>query len=106
MERKDLLEANAAIFSERIAETPLKDVVFAPTVIDDKSTRTVLVTEWVDGERLDRCSNEDVTVLCSIAMNTYLTMLLESGTSSGLVRICILKIDAVFFHSVNHWFLF
>jgi len=71
---------NAAGFMDGIAATPLKDVVFAPRVLDGLSTRTVLTTEWVDGERLDRSSNEDVTVLCSIAMNAYLTMMLELGT--------------------------
>jgi len=71
---------NSEGFMEGIASTPLKDVVFAPRVLDHLSTRKVLTTEWVDGERLDRSSNEDVTVLCSIAMNTYLTMMLELGT--------------------------
>ncbi len=68
---------NAEFFSSKIAETPLRDVVFAPTVVDSLSTRCVLVSEWVDGERLDRSTSEDVSVLCSVAMNTYLTMLLE-----------------------------
>lgn len=71
---------NSEGFMDGISSTPLKDVVFAPRVLDGLSTRTVLTTEWVDGERLDRSSNEDVTVLCSIAMNTYLTMMLELGT--------------------------
>jgi len=71
---------NAESFVEGIAATPLRDVVFSPRVLGDLSTRRVLVTEWVDGERLDRSSNEDVTILCSIAMNTYLTMMLELGT--------------------------
>ena len=71
--------ANGENFSAEIKETPLKDVVFAPAVVNDYSTRSVLVTSWVDGERLDRSSSDDVTVLCSIAMNTYLTMLLELG---------------------------
>jgi hypothetical protein len=70
---------NAEFFTESIAQTPLKDVVFAPTVLHEYSTGTVLTTGWVDGERLDRSSSEDVTRLCSIAMNTYLTMLLELG---------------------------
>lgn len=70
---------NAEYFSAAISETPLNDVVFAPRVVKDLTTTTVLVTEWVDGERLDQSSNEDVTILCSIAMNTYLTMLLELG---------------------------
>jgi len=71
--------SNAEFFTTRIKDTPLKDVVFAPTVVGEWSTRSTLVTEWVDGERLDRSSSDDVTVVCSIAMNTYLTMLLELG---------------------------
>jgi aarF domain-containing kinase len=83
--------ANGKMFTEQIAETPLKDVVFAPTVVDEYSTRSVLVTSWVDGERLDRSSSKDVTVLCSIAMNTYLTMLLELG----LLRECTFLVTVV-----------
>lgn len=70
---------NAEEFAESIETTPLKDVVFAPPVIEKYSTVRVLTTEWVVGERLDKSSSQDVTVLCSIAMNSYLTMMLESG---------------------------
>ena len=61
---------NAAVFMDKIKETPLASVVFAPRAVDEYSTASVLVTEWVDGQRLDRSSASDVTVLCSIAMNT------------------------------------
>lgn len=70
---------NAKYFTDQISKTPLKDVVFAPSIVDSLSTDKVLVTEWIDGERLDKSSSEDVTLLCSVAMNTYLTMLLEIG---------------------------
>jgi predicted unusual protein kinase regulating ubiquinone biosynthesis (AarF/ABC1/UbiB family) len=70
---------NGKYFMKRIQDTSLKDVVFAPVVVDELTTPKVLVTEWIDGERLDKSSNEDVTILCSICMNTYLTMLLELG---------------------------
>lgn len=70
---------NGKFFNKRIQETPLKDVVLAPEVVDELSTPKVLVTEWIDGERLDKSASEDVTILCSICMNTYLTMLLELG---------------------------
>jgi predicted unusual protein kinase regulating ubiquinone biosynthesis (AarF/ABC1/UbiB family) len=70
---------NGEYFNQQSQRTPLKDVVLAPKVIEELSTAKVLVTEWVDGERLDRSSQEDVTILCSICMNTYLTMLLEMG---------------------------
>lgn len=68
---------NAELFMEAIAKTPLKDAVFAPPVFKEYSTRRVLVTKWIDGEKLDNSKNEDVLALCSVAMNTYLTMMLE-----------------------------
>lgn len=71
---------NAQEFMKGIQGTELKDVVFAPPIVEELSTRKVLTTEWVDGERLDRSNKDDVTVLCSVAMNTYLTMMLELGT--------------------------
>ena len=71
--------SNAEFFSEQIKKTPLADVVLAPNVVQSLTTPQVLVTEWIDGQRLDESSAKDVTILCSIAMNTYLTMMLELG---------------------------
>jgi predicted unusual protein kinase regulating ubiquinone biosynthesis (AarF/ABC1/UbiB family) len=71
--------ANGQRFSDLICDTPLRDIVFAPIVLNDYTTRSVLVTSWVNGERLDRSDSKDVSIICSIAMNTYLTMLLEFG---------------------------
>lgn len=71
--------SNGQYFMEKIQNTTLKDVVMAPKVVEEFTSGKVLVTEWVDGERLDRSSQSDVTILCSICMNTYLTMLLEMG---------------------------
>mmetsp|Transcript_19991 Transcript_19991/g.37608 ORF Transcript_19991/g.37608 Transcript_19991/m.37608 type:complete len:923 (-) Transcript_19991:103-2871(-) len=70
---------NAKSFTEGIVRTPLAGVVFAPPVVDELTTRKVLTTEWVVGERLDKSAKEDVSILCSIAMNSYLTMMLETG---------------------------
>merc|ERR1712194_913611 len=64
---------------DKIQNTSLKDVVLAPKTVPDFSSGKVLMTEWIDGERLDRSSQADVTILGSICMNTYLTMLLEMG---------------------------
>ena len=36
--------ANGEMFSAQIKETPLKDVVFAPAVISEYTTRSVLVS--------------------------------------------------------------
>jgi serine/threonine protein kinase len=70
---------NAVEFMESISKTPLVGVVIAPKFMEELSSGKVLVTKWVDGERLDKCTKSDVTALCSIAMNTYLTMMLETG---------------------------
>ena len=61
---------NANVFMGQMKDTPLASVVFAPKAVEEYSTGSVLVTEWVDGQRLDKSSAADVTVLCSIAMNT------------------------------------
>ena len=39
----------------------------------------MLVTEWVDGTRLDLDASPDVPRLCGVAINAYLTMLLDTG---------------------------
>lgn len=70
---------NGKFFTESIEQTPLAGVVFAPPVVDELTTRRILTSEWVVGERLDKSGKEDVSILCSIAMNSYLTMMLETG---------------------------
>jgi len=71
---------NATEFNVKIKETQLGLTVCAPTVVDEYTSGKVLVTEWIDGERLELSKGKDVTKLCSVAMNTYLTMLLQTGT--------------------------
>ena len=53
------------------------DAVTAPIVVNDYSTEQILVTEWVDGKRIDQSEEEDIPRLCSVALNAYLVMLLE-----------------------------
>eukprot|EP00596_Hydrurales_sp_CCMP1899_P000119 CAMPEP_0119043704 /NCGR_PEP_ID=MMETSP1177-20130426/25066_1 /TAXON_ID=2985 /ORGANISM="Ochromonas sp, Strain CCMP1899" /LENGTH=895 /DNA_ID=CAMNT_0007012395 /DNA_START=350 /DNA_END=3037 /DNA_ORIENTATION=+ len=55
------------------------NAVTAPAVVDELSGSKVLVTEWVEGTRLDRDASEDVPRLCGVAVNAYLTMLLDTG---------------------------
>mmetsp|Transcript_37196 Transcript_37196/g.81640 ORF Transcript_37196/g.81640 Transcript_37196/m.81640 type:complete len:756 (+) Transcript_37196:105-2372(+) len=69
--------ANAEQFQAAISKTPLASVVCAPPIVREFSTRLVLTTEWILGERLEKSTAKDVTKLCSVAMNAYLTMLLE-----------------------------
>jgi predicted unusual protein kinase regulating ubiquinone biosynthesis (AarF/ABC1/UbiB family) len=68
---------NAEAFNRAIVKTPLRDAVFAPPVVSDASARRVLTTKWIDGEKLDNSKSDDIAQLCSVAMNTYLTMMLE-----------------------------
>lgn len=55
------------------------DAVCAPTVVDELVRDKVLVTEWVEGTRLDVDQSPDVPRLCGVAINAYLTMLLDTG---------------------------
>ena len=70
--------ANTKAFSEAMERRGL-GAVCSPTVVDELSSRKVLVTEWVDGTRLDLDASPDVPRLCGVAINAYLTMLLDTG---------------------------
>ena len=88
---------NSEIFMRSISTSPLAGVVFAPPVINEFCTDKVLVTEWVQGERLEKSSSKDVAQLCAIAMNTYLTMMLDTGsfrllTIYSLLLLCVCKL--------------
>mmetsp|Transcript_1590 Transcript_1590/g.4787 ORF Transcript_1590/g.4787 Transcript_1590/m.4787 type:complete len:762 (-) Transcript_1590:42-2327(-) len=79
--------ANARQFSESVALTPLAGAVFAPEPLERLTSTKVLTTAWVEGNRLDALVSEDealrrkrVAALCGVAMNAYLTMMLETGT--------------------------
>mmetsp|Transcript_11421 Transcript_11421/g.17180 ORF Transcript_11421/g.17180 Transcript_11421/m.17180 type:complete len:943 (-) Transcript_11421:117-2945(-) len=70
---------NTKKFNKEMKERGLTAVT-APVVVDELSTDRILVTEWVSGTRLDRSTAGDVPRLCSVALNAYLLMLLETGT--------------------------
>ena len=53
--------------------------VTSPAVVRELSSSRVLVTEWVDGTRLDLDASPDGPRLCGVAINAYLTMLLDTG---------------------------
>ena len=73
------LEArNTADFAASMVAKGL-DAVTAPAVVDSLVRDTVMVTEWVEGTRLDRDASPDVPRLCGVAINAYLTMLLDTG---------------------------
>ena len=54
--------------------------VIAPEVMSSLSSTRVLTTRWVNGNRLDVSNTDDVPRLCGVALNAYLTMLLDTGT--------------------------
>ena len=70
--------ANTDAFSAAMERRGL-GAVTAPKVVPELSSRRVLVTEWVDGTRLDLDASPDVPRLCGVAINAYLTMLLDTG---------------------------
>jgi len=69
---------NSTNFSEAMRARGL-DAVMSPEIVYEFSSSKVLVSEWVNGTRLDQSDAEDVPRLCSVALNAYLTMLLDTG---------------------------
>lgn len=49
------------------------------TVFPELTSRKVIITEWVEGEKLNHSKAEDVRALCSMLLNCYLIQLLETG---------------------------
>lgn len=45
----------------------------------EATTRRVLTTQWIDGEKLSESKAEDVRQLCTTLLNAYLIQLLDSG---------------------------
>jgi len=78
--------ANAKDFSARISECKsVKDVTITPKVFDDLTSRYVLVSEWIEGQRLSAIDasteqgKKQVLTLVNILLTSYLTQLLETG---------------------------
>lgn len=71
------LEAyNTMTFKKQMAS--LQGISVA-TVYPELTSRKVIVTEWVEGEKLNHSKSEDVRALCSTLLNCYLIQLLETG---------------------------
>lgn len=73
------LEADNTIKFEAAMRMRGLDAVCAPTVVSELVRGKVLVTEWVNGTRLDLDVSPDIPRLCGVAVNAYLTMLLDTG---------------------------
>ena len=61
------------------ARPDLAGVVTAAPVVRAASTRRVLTTGWINGQRLDTSEAGDVPRLCAVALASYLAMLLDIG---------------------------
>ncbi|EOD32133.1 hypothetical protein EMIHUDRAFT_63514, partial [Emiliania huxleyi CCMP1516] len=70
--------AATAEFAEAMAARGLGSVT-SPEVVPSLSSTHVLTTKWVEGERLASSNADDVPRLCGVALNAYLTMLLDTG---------------------------
>lgn len=50
-----------------------------PTVVPEFTSRKVIVTEWIEGEKLNNADPATIKSLCSTMLNCYLIQLLETG---------------------------
>lgn len=48
--------------------------VVSPRVVQELSTANVLVTEWMEGTRLDNSASPDIPRLCGVAIKSVLTL--------------------------------
>jgi len=76
--------------------------VTAPAVVEELSGSRIIVTEWIDGTRLDKANTPDVPRLCSVAINAYLTMLLDTGVLHCDPHLGILSSS---FSSLHHYII-
>lgn len=67
---------NAEQFAENMKS--LKNIV-VPRVFLQHTSRKILITQWIEGEKLSESSEEDLLLLVNTALNCYLVQLLESG---------------------------
>ena len=74
----DQEKRNTILFNQQMVEKNL-NAITAPIIIESLSTDRILVSQWVDGTRLDQSTEGDVARLCGVALNAYLVMLLETG---------------------------
>jgi predicted unusual protein kinase regulating ubiquinone biosynthesis (AarF/ABC1/UbiB family) len=53
--------------------------VTVPAVYDELCTRRILVSEWIDGQKLSDCTTEQIAELIPVAQEAFLTQLFEVG---------------------------
>ena len=70
--------ANQMKLKERLTAEGVKGI-YVPKVYKELSTRRILVSEWVDGVKLSKCSPETIAELIPDAQEAFLTQLLQIG---------------------------
>jgi len=53
--------------------------IYVPKVYEELTTRRVLVSEWIDGEKLSSSEPEEINELIGPAQESFLTQLLQAG---------------------------
>jgi len=53
--------------------------ITVPRVFPELCTRRILVSEWMDGVQLSKCSTEEIGTLIPICQEAFLTQLFEDG---------------------------
>eukprot|EP00303_Exanthemachrysis_gayraliae_P000188 CAMPEP_0206011302 /NCGR_PEP_ID=MMETSP1464-20131121/13028_1 /ASSEMBLY_ACC=CAM_ASM_001124 /TAXON_ID=119497 /ORGANISM="Exanthemachrysis gayraliae, Strain RCC1523" /LENGTH=821 /DNA_ID=CAMNT_0053384957 /DNA_START=58 /DNA_END=2523 /DNA_ORIENTATION=+ len=53
--------------------------VLVPRVLEEYSTRRLLVSEWVEGVKLSECAQEDIASLVGVGQEAFLVQLLQFG---------------------------
>jgi aarF domain-containing kinase len=53
--------------------------IVIPTVYAELVSRKVMVTEWVDGDKLSNCKPSEIKALCGTFLNCFLVQLMETG---------------------------
>jgi ABC1 atypical kinase-like domain len=70
--------ANQRTLRDFLKEKGVKGVT-VPAVYDELCTRRILVSEWIDGQKLSDCTTEQIAELIPIAQEAFLTQLFEVG---------------------------
>jgi predicted unusual protein kinase regulating ubiquinone biosynthesis (AarF/ABC1/UbiB family) len=69
---------NQQTLRDMLIEKKVKGVM-VPKVYDELCTRRILVSEWVDGQKLSEAEPEDIGRVTPLAQEAFLTQLFEAG---------------------------
>lgn len=72
----NLEASNTITFKKQMASL---QGIMVPTVHPEFTSRRVIVSDWIEGEKLADSKASDVRALCSTLLNCYLIQLLETG---------------------------